>query len=132
MALVKVDKLPEEYHLRTMISRMYGKIESRSSSGYGEGCVVLSVQKDGTTVEGISSGDCSSQEALVNLGIKLGIIEIKVMDDKTAKITQLTNEKLALLESLEESSRHIDILQNNIETLDKELDKLRNNSNEAY
>ncbi len=132
MALVKVSKLPEECHLRTMISRMYGKIESRSSSGYGEGCIVLSVQKNGTTVEGISSGDCSSQEALVNLGIKLGIIEVKVIDDRTTKVAQLMNEKEALLESLKESNRHIDILQNNIETLDRELDKLRNNSDEAY
>lgn len=132
MAIVKVDKLPEELHLRTMISKMYGKIESRSSSGYGEGCIVLSVQKNGTTVEGVSSGDCSSQEALVNLGIKLGIIEVKIMDDKTAKITQLMNEKEALLESLKESNRHIDILQSNIETLDKELGKLRNNRDEAY
>jgi hypothetical protein len=60
----KITKLIEGY---------YGPITWGGAIGWGEGLITCSIVKEGENVMGVSYGDCTSLEALIDLASKLNI-----------------------------------------------------------
>jgi hypothetical protein len=56
-----------------LIESTHGPIEWGGSMGWGDGIITCSVKKDGMIIKGVSGGDCTSLEALIDLASKLNI-----------------------------------------------------------
>jgi hypothetical protein len=56
-----------------IIESLYGPVKWGGSMGWGDGVITCSVVKDGQVVKGVSGGDCSSLEAVIDLAGKLNI-----------------------------------------------------------
>jgi hypothetical protein len=56
-----------------IIESLYGHVEWGGAMGWGDGVITCSVVKDGQIVKGVSGGDCTSLEAVIDLARKLDI-----------------------------------------------------------
>lgn len=59
--------------LQKVIEDKYGPITWGGQMGWGEGLITCEVNVNGKVIEGVSGGDCTSLEALIDLAGKLNI-----------------------------------------------------------
>lgn len=67
------------YELEKLIKSRFGEVQWRSAMGWGEGCITAFVMVGGEEVKGVSSGDCTSLEAILELAVNLGLLRVEVV-----------------------------------------------------